>query len=212
MDSIRLKARAKINLGLDVLGKREDGYHEVRMVMQTIGIYDRLILTKIPEEEIRITSNLAFLPVNENNLIYKAIKLLKDYLKKSEYSFEYIHENIRGEERFEKITNYKKDPNIFILLLSSKTMLVDTCFGSVNSIIVYESNWDPKEDILTGFNIVNNQPQFIRLLIENSFEKLMFDKKNIFIDNLYINNYLLHICTRKLHRFYETRGVGAREK
>lgn len=78
MDSIRLKARAKINLGLDVLGKRQDGYHEVRMVMQTIGIYDRLILTKIPEEEIRITSNLAFLPVNENNLIYKAIKLLKD--------------------------------------------------------------------------------------------------------------------------------------
>ena len=78
MDSIRLKARAKINLGLDVSGKREDGYHEVRMVMQTIGIYDRLILTKIPEEEIRITSNLAFLPVNENNLIYKAIKLLKD--------------------------------------------------------------------------------------------------------------------------------------
>ena len=78
MDSIRLKARAKINLGLDVLGKRGDGYHEVRMVMQTIGIYDRLILTKIPEEEIRITSNLAFLPVNENNLIYKAIKLLKD--------------------------------------------------------------------------------------------------------------------------------------
>ena len=78
MDSIRLKARAKINLGLDVLGKREDGYHEVRMVMQTIGIYDRLILTKIPEEEIRITSNLAFMPVNENNLIYKAIKLLKD--------------------------------------------------------------------------------------------------------------------------------------
>lgn len=78
MDSIRLKARAKINLGLDVLGKREDGYHEVRMVMQTIGIYDRLILTKISEEEIRITSNLAFLPVNENNLIYKAIKLLKD--------------------------------------------------------------------------------------------------------------------------------------
>ena len=78
MDSIRLKARAKINLGLDVLGKREDGYHEVRRVMQTIGIYDRLILTKIPEEEIRITSNLAFLPVNENNLIYKAIKLLKD--------------------------------------------------------------------------------------------------------------------------------------
>jgi 4-diphosphocytidyl-2-C-methyl-D-erythritol kinase len=83
MDSIRLKARAKVNLGLDVLGKREDGYHEVRMVMQTVGIYDRLILTKIPEDEIRIVSNLSFLPVNENNLIYKAAKLLQD-----EYHFE----------------------------------------------------------------------------------------------------------------------------
>ena len=78
MESIRLKARAKINLGLDVLRKREDGYHDVRMVMQTIGIYDRLIITKIPEEDIRIKSNLFFLPVNENNLIYKAAKLLKD--------------------------------------------------------------------------------------------------------------------------------------
>lgn len=78
MDSIRLKARAKINLGLDVLGKREDGYHEVRMVMQTVGIYDRLIITRIPEDEIRIRSNLAFLPLNENNLIYKAAKLLKE--------------------------------------------------------------------------------------------------------------------------------------
>ena len=47
MESIRLKARAKINLGLDVLGRREDGYHDVRMVMQTIGIYDRIIITKI---------------------------------------------------------------------------------------------------------------------------------------------------------------------
>lgn len=78
MDSIRLKARAKINLGLDVLGKRENGYHDVRMVMQTIGIYDRIIINKIPEDEIRIKSNLYFLPVNENNLMYKAAKLLKD--------------------------------------------------------------------------------------------------------------------------------------
>lgn len=82
MDSIRLKARAKINLGLDVLGKRENGYHDVRMVMQTVGIYDRLIITKIPEDEIRININLKFLPVNENNLIYKAYKLMKD-----EYGF-----------------------------------------------------------------------------------------------------------------------------
>ena len=78
MESIRLKARAKINLGLDVLGKREDGYHEVRMVMQTIGIYDRIIMKKIPQRDIIIKTNLSFLPVNENNLVYKAAKLLMD--------------------------------------------------------------------------------------------------------------------------------------
>lgn len=78
MESIRVKAHAKINLGLDVLGRREDGYHEVRMVMQTIGIYDNILVTKIPEEEIRITSNLTFLPVNEDNLVYKAVKALKE--------------------------------------------------------------------------------------------------------------------------------------
>lgn len=78
MNSIKLKARAKINLGLDVLGKREDGYHEVRMVMQTIGIYDRIIIKKTNEPGIRIVTNLSFLPVNENNLVYKAAKLLMD--------------------------------------------------------------------------------------------------------------------------------------
>lgn len=53
MESIRLKARAKINLGLDVIGRRENGYHDVRMVMQTVGLYDRIIMTRIPEKEIR---------------------------------------------------------------------------------------------------------------------------------------------------------------
>lgn len=78
MNSIKLKARAKINLGLDVLSKREDGYHEVRMVMQTIGLYDRIIMKKIKFPEIKIVTNLSFLPVNENNLVYKAAKLLID--------------------------------------------------------------------------------------------------------------------------------------
>ena len=78
MDSIRLKARAKINLGLDVIGRRENGYHDVRMVMQTVGLYDRLIMTKIKEDDIRIRTNIGFLPVNENNLIYKAAMLMKN--------------------------------------------------------------------------------------------------------------------------------------
>ena len=81
MESIRLKARAKINLGLDVIGRRENGYHDVRMVMQTVGLYDRIIMTRIPEKEIRIKTNIGFLPVNENNLVYKAIMLMKSKYK-----------------------------------------------------------------------------------------------------------------------------------
>lgn len=78
MDDISLKALAKINLGLDVVRRREDGYHEVRMIMQTIHLYDKLQITKTLEPGISIKSNLSFLPVNENNLVYKAGKLLMD--------------------------------------------------------------------------------------------------------------------------------------
>lgn len=78
MDNISLKALAKINLGLDVVRRREDGYHDVRMIMQTIHLYDRLEVSKTKEEGITITSNLSFVPTNENNLIYKAAKLLID--------------------------------------------------------------------------------------------------------------------------------------
>lgn len=75
---LQLKAYAKINLGLDVVRRREDGYHEVRMVMQTIKLYDKLTFRLLEEDEIRLKTNLGFLPVNEDNLVYKAVKLLKD--------------------------------------------------------------------------------------------------------------------------------------
>lgn len=78
MDSIKIKARGKINLGLDVLGKREDGYHEVRMVMQTVGLYDSIEIWRIPEEQIDIRTNLKYLPVDKNNLAFRAVQLLKD--------------------------------------------------------------------------------------------------------------------------------------
>ncbi len=77
-DALQLKAYAKINLGLDVVRKREDGYHEVRMVMQTIKLYDKLTFRLLEEDEIRMKTNLGFLPINEDNLVYKAVKLLKD--------------------------------------------------------------------------------------------------------------------------------------
>lgn len=78
MERMQLKALAKINLGLDVLRKREDGYHEVRMIMQNVHIYDQIQLEKQEQDGIRVKTNLYYLPVNENNLVYKAAKLLMD--------------------------------------------------------------------------------------------------------------------------------------
>ena len=77
MRELQLRAYGKINLGLDVVRKREDGYHELRMIMQTVGLYDELKMKVIPEDEIRLSVNLSFLPTNENNLICKAIAMLK---------------------------------------------------------------------------------------------------------------------------------------
>lgn len=75
MEQCVRKAYAKINLGLDVIGRLENGYHEVKMIMQNVGIYDVLTLTKIPEG-IVVTTDNGELPTDDNNLIYKAAKLM----------------------------------------------------------------------------------------------------------------------------------------
>ena len=77
-DKMFLKAYGKINLALDVLRKREDGYHDVRMVMQTVGIYDGIEMVRTDTGEIEIETNIFFLPTNENNIVYKAVKMLFD--------------------------------------------------------------------------------------------------------------------------------------
>ncbi len=63
MDQIRLKAYGKVNIGLDVIGKKADGYHEVKMVMQTIGIYDEIHISRIFQPEIRIATNLSYVRI-----------------------------------------------------------------------------------------------------------------------------------------------------
>lgn len=77
MKSIRLKARAKINLTLDVVGKREDGYHLLESVMQTVALYDGIVIERIPEDAIVIEANLPWLPKDERNLAYKAAHLMR---------------------------------------------------------------------------------------------------------------------------------------
>lgn len=78
MKELRRKARAKINLGLDVLRKREDGYHELRMVMQTIGLCDEIRMEKTERQGIFVRTNRPELPVDERNLVYRAARLLME--------------------------------------------------------------------------------------------------------------------------------------
>ena len=78
MNQVKIRAMAKVNLGLDVLRRRENGYHDVKMVMQTVDLCDELIVKKDEAEEISITTNVGELPLNEDNLIYKAANLLFD--------------------------------------------------------------------------------------------------------------------------------------
>ena len=77
MNEYRIKAYAKINLGLDVVRRLENGYHEVKMVMQTVGIYDVLDFQRTAGG-IVITTDSGELPTDENNLIYKAAKLMME--------------------------------------------------------------------------------------------------------------------------------------
>ncbi len=73
---MRLRAMAKINLGLDVLGKRPDGYHEVRMIMQTIRMYDLLEIKRISGTGITLKTNLPYIPTDGRNLVCQAAALL----------------------------------------------------------------------------------------------------------------------------------------
>lgn len=75
---LQLKAMAKINLGLDVLRRRSDGYHDLRMIMQTVFLYDQIELSETDTPGIRLTTNVGYLPVNADNLVYKAAKLLME--------------------------------------------------------------------------------------------------------------------------------------
>ncbi len=77
MNTCTIKAYAKINLGLDVLGVLPGGYHEVKMVMQTVGIWDELTLEKT-DGGIVIETDSRELPTDENNIIYKAARLMQE--------------------------------------------------------------------------------------------------------------------------------------
>ncbi len=74
---MKIKAYAKINIALDVVGKREDGYHLLRMIMQTVDLYDVIEITK-SDCNIKIKCNKPYVPTDERNLAYKAAKLFRE--------------------------------------------------------------------------------------------------------------------------------------
>ena len=74
---MKIKAYAKINIALDVVGKRDDGYHLLRMIMQTIDLYDIIEIEKI-DSGIKLKCNKHYVPTDERNLAYKAAKLFME--------------------------------------------------------------------------------------------------------------------------------------
>ena len=83
MEQAYTKAYAKVNIGLDVTGRREDGYHLVKMILQTVDLYDEISVRK-QETGITVQTNKPFLPTDERNLAYKAAKILIEEFNLSE--------------------------------------------------------------------------------------------------------------------------------
>lgn len=77
---MRIKAYAKVNISLDIVGKREDGYHLLEMIMQSIDLYDELNIEK-QNKDITIKCNKTYVPTDERNLAYKAAKLFMEKYK-----------------------------------------------------------------------------------------------------------------------------------
>ena len=94
MNRISIKSYAKINMGLDVTGTLPNGYHTVKMIMQTISLYDSLYFEKRNNSDIILKTNLSYLPVNEKNIVYKAIKLFREKFNLSQGIFCQISKKI----------------------------------------------------------------------------------------------------------------------
>lgn len=78
MEKLTLQAMAKVNLGLDVVRRLENGYHEVCMIMQSVHLYDELTFEKI-KEGIILETDSRELPADESNLVYKSAKLIAEH-------------------------------------------------------------------------------------------------------------------------------------
>ncbi|WP_176461963.1 4-(cytidine 5'-diphospho)-2-C-methyl-D-erythritol kinase [Anaeromicrobium sediminis] len=90
---LKVEGRAKINLSLDVLRRREDGYHEVKMIMQQVDLYDEITLKTI-DSGIVLDTNCEFIPTDDKNIAYKAAKMIIDKYNIDKGIKIYIDKNI----------------------------------------------------------------------------------------------------------------------
>ena len=90
MREIQVRTPAKVNLTLDVVGKRDDGYHSIESVFQAVGIYDALTLTRVDTPGITLSSTNKYLPCNQKNIAYQAAQL---FLKRA-HRWDGIHIHI----------------------------------------------------------------------------------------------------------------------
>ena len=81
MSTFSIKAYAKINLSLDIVSKRENGYHNLKMIMHTVNLYDKLNIYETNNGNFSIKTNLSYLPNDDRNIIYKTYKEFYDYTK-----------------------------------------------------------------------------------------------------------------------------------
>jgi 4-diphosphocytidyl-2-C-methyl-D-erythritol kinase len=91
---MKLKSFAKINLGLEVLRKRRDGYHEIRTLFQTIDFYDLLTFHLLSKDEVRLSGHGAPVPWDETNLIHRAAMLLKRHCRVSRGAEIFVQKNV----------------------------------------------------------------------------------------------------------------------
>ncbi len=94
MNFILLKSRAKINIALDVIGKRPDGYHELQTIMQTLNLYDSILIKKVDKFPFKLVCNLCWLPTDEKNIVHKTANLLIERYNIKEGVFIELQKNI----------------------------------------------------------------------------------------------------------------------
>jgi len=76
LQSINLRAHAKINFALDVLNKREDGYHNIKTIMQTLWLHDSILIQKVDKFPYKFVCDVRYVPIDDRNIINKAAKLI----------------------------------------------------------------------------------------------------------------------------------------